>query len=139
MDQELQRIAASAATVVVSAMATDAWSQVRVSLGRLWTRLRPDTVETVVAALERDEASVAAARRVGDQAGEAAVRSSWDDRFVALLARNPDAQAEVEDLLRRHRPDLASSATAGTTNSARAGKGATVVQAGRDANITGWR
>jgi hypothetical protein len=75
MDTELAVLASSAATTIVTLMATDAWDQVKAKVGALWRRFRPAQADAIEAELTRGHLEIVSA-----------------DETVALAAFEADAE-----------------------------------------------
>ncbi|MFE2111511.1 hypothetical protein ACFXAF_37395 [Kitasatospora sp. NPDC059463] len=100
MEAEIAQLVTTGATTVVGLMATEAWTQVRSRLAGLLGRGR-DTSE-VSAELEEIRVEVVRAdgdeELVGDQAAE------LRNRIRRLLRQDPQAAAELRDLLEEFTP-----------------------------------
>lgn len=93
MDTGLEELATSGASTLVGLMVTDLWNQVR---GRIAALLRRDKAG---AELERSRRELTAARQAGDSVAVAQVEAQWRSRLRGILARDPQAVAELRALL----------------------------------------
>ncbi|MFD7643606.1 hypothetical protein ACFV4P_23460 [Kitasatospora sp. NPDC059795] len=94
---ELAELAASGATALVGAVATDLWGQVRDRVGRLLTRGRESRVEA--ARIELAYAEVLDAEENGLPEVRENVRQDWEQRLLTVLREDPTAVAELRALL----------------------------------------
>ncbi len=94
---ELAELAASGATALVGAVATDLWGQVRDRVGRLLTRGREGRVEA--ARMELAYAEVLDAEENGLPEVREGVRQDWEQRLLTVLREDPTAVAELRALL----------------------------------------
>ncbi|MFD5563109.1 MULTISPECIES: hypothetical protein [Kitasatospora] len=94
---ELAELAASGATALVGAVATDLWGQVRDRVGRLLTRGRESRVEA--ARIELAYAEVLDAEENGRPEIRETVRQDWEHRLLTVLREDPTAVAELRALL----------------------------------------
>ncbi|MFJ1796412.1 hypothetical protein [Kitasatospora griseola] len=94
---ELAELAASGATALVGAVATDLWGQVRDRVGRLLTRGRESRVEA--ARIELAYAEVLDAEENGRPEIRETVRQDWEHRLLTVLRDDPTAVAELRALL----------------------------------------
>jgi hypothetical protein len=95
VEPETVALASTAATTLVTLLATDAWGQVKEKVGALWGRFRPDEAEAV-------EAELTAAREEVTTADEVALRVlrlHWESRLLRLAAADADAHAELKELV----------------------------------------
>ncbi|MFE9421487.1 hypothetical protein ACFYNO_00840 [Kitasatospora sp. NPDC006697] len=97
MGAELVELAASGATALVTAAATDMWAQIRDRAGRLLTRNHADRVDQ--ARLELAQAELEAAGESGDETVVTRIRADWEARLRDQLAHDPAAVAELRELL----------------------------------------
>ncbi|OKI99184.1 hypothetical protein [Kitasatospora sp. CB01950] len=94
---ELAELAASGATALVGAVATDLWGQVRDRVGRLLTRGRESRVEA--ARIELAYAEVLDAEENELPEVRENVRQDWEQRLLTVLREDPTAVAELRALL----------------------------------------
>ncbi|MEU5917817.1 hypothetical protein [Streptomyces sp. NPDC047141] len=99
MDPELAALASSAATALVTAWATDAWTGLKQQLGRLIGRDDDHQTATVAADLVTTQTELAAADATGDLDRLAQVEQAWRDRLRLFLSENPAAGAELQLIL----------------------------------------
>jgi hypothetical protein len=134
MDAELTALTQTAGTTFVTLLATDAWQLVRDRIARLWQRRQPYRAEAVVAelAVSREEVLVAQAAGDDETLGELCVQ--WQGRVRRLLAAEPEAIAELRDLLRDLGPSTPGEPPSVTQYGTASGH-ARIYQAGRDQRI----
>jgi hypothetical protein len=99
MDPALTALAATAATTLVAALATDAWERAKTAVGGLWRRVHPDHADTVEADLVETRAAVLEARRAGDEPAEQALAGEWQSRLRRLLAADPRLADDLRGIL----------------------------------------
>jgi hypothetical protein len=132
MDTELAVLVSSAATTIVTLMATDAWDQVKAKVGALWRRFRPEQADAIEAELTRGHLEIGSA----DETVALAITRDWESRLLRLLAADADVAAElrhvVDELvaLREGRQVRGS-----VRQSAKASGGSTVIQVGGDGTM----
>lgn len=97
MDAEFFGLTAAAATALVQAMTTDAWGRVRDATASVWRRRGgPDGARV------GDELAEAQHRLVSTGEPEAvrlALIAHWRNRILALVAGDPAAMRELDELL----------------------------------------
>ncbi|MEU6738253.1 hypothetical protein [Streptosporangium sandarakinum] len=86
-------------TALVTAMATDAWQQVRSGAVALWQKARPDQADIVEQELTDARTLVLAARDEGDTDTERALAGSWQIRLQQLLRDDPALAQEIQRVL----------------------------------------
>jgi hypothetical protein len=89
----------TAASAVVTAMATDAWQQAKEAVVKLWRRSRPSHVPAIEADLDETHAEVIAARAAGDQAAEEGLVADWQRKLRRLLDVDPALGIELRRVL----------------------------------------
>ncbi|MFH0175505.1 hypothetical protein [Streptomyces cacaoi] len=134
MDPNVLALAGTAGTTVVALLATDAWEQTRHGVTTLWRRFRPDAAEEIDELLSRSRAALLAG-------GEpVAVESEWQLRLGALLARNPEAAAELTSLLQELTAETSGQTISGGVHlEARAEGSGQVYQSVRDQTVNNYR
>ncbi|MGC0378932.1 hypothetical protein [Streptomyces sp. SAI-229] len=131
-------IVLATASVLVHAMSTDAWPQVRAAMVTLWRRARPEQADAVEAELEEAREVLLADRDSGDEAVKAGLAADWQGRVWRLLVEDPS----LADELRRILNDAAAlltdeqARTNTITQHARVSGNSWTYQAGRDLHIT---
>lgn len=95
-------IVLAAGTALVSAMATDAWQQVRAAVVAWWRKVHPARADAVGAELDDTHAQVLAARDRGDEDTEQALTGIWRLHLQQLLDMNPAAGPALQRLLDEH-------------------------------------
>ncbi|MEV7012373.1 hypothetical protein [Streptosporangium sp. NPDC051022] len=113
LSEALTALAATAGTGLVTAMTTDAWTEVRTRFGRLLGRGDSERVARQEDRLERGRRELTTA--AGDQVERvrAAQEAVWRTRFADLLEEEPEREAELRavlDFLARRVPVAASGA-----------------------------
>ncbi|SRR6266536_87202 len=88
----------AAASMVVTAMATDGWQQARAAVVELWRRSRPDHAPAIETDLDDTHAEVVAARTAGDRAAEEGLVADWQRK--RLLDADPDLGIELRRVLK---------------------------------------
>jgi hypothetical protein len=92
----VEPIAAAFGTALVAAMATETWQQAHDAVAALWRRIRSlRHARSVEGELEELRELVLAARREGWTGTEQALARVWQDRCLAVLRDNPEAAAEL--------------------------------------------
>ncbi|MET8474725.1 hypothetical protein ABZY90_38060 [Streptomyces sp. NPDC006422] len=99
MDAELTALAAAGATALVQQMTTDAWTRVRDRVARIVSRGRGAEEGAVAGELEESRGDVAEAREAGDEEAVGAVEGAWRYRMRQALRANPEAAAELREIL----------------------------------------
>ncbi|MFF8913335.1 hypothetical protein ACF08M_08425 [Streptomyces sp. NPDC015032] len=96
MEEQLTTLAATAATTVVNLLATDTWEQVRVLVGRLWQRHRPEQAAAV-----EDELGIARELLLSPAHEEDGrdLTATWRVRFRQLLATDQAAARALTELV----------------------------------------
>jgi hypothetical protein len=89
----------AAGTALVQAMATDAWTQARQAVTRLWRRVHPGHGERVGGDLDELRAQVLRARAGGDAQTEQALEGAWQLRLQELLRMDPALAADLRQVL----------------------------------------
>lgn len=97
MEAELAALVGSGATTIVGLMATDAWTQTRDRIGRLFARGGDPAAVTLE--LEASRSDLVAARQTGDEASAAEVETEWRSRLRRVLQTDPAAAVELRALL----------------------------------------
>ncbi|MFE6986392.1 hypothetical protein [Streptomyces griseus] len=114
MEAELTALAASGATTFVGLMATEAWTQVRGRVARFLAR--GEDTEAVDAELEESRAELTAARADADEETAADIEAEWRTRLRRALRANPEAAAQLRDLLDELAPLQPAGHTVSVTN-----------------------
>jgi hypothetical protein len=127
-------------TALVSAMATDAWQQVRAAAVTWWRRVHPEQADTVVKELADVRAQVLAARQGGDRDTEQALAGSWQVRLQQLVREDPSLADELRRVLDEELtpalPPAEQAQIGSMVMRTIANDHARVYQAGRDQHIT---
>ncbi|MEU1324208.1 hypothetical protein AB0N60_25095 [Streptomyces microflavus] len=99
MDPELAALASSAATTLVTAWTTEAWTGLKQRLGRLIGRGDDHQAAMVAADLATTQTELATADAAGDLDRLAQVEQAWRDRLRLFLTEEPAAAAELRVIL----------------------------------------
>ncbi|MFJ1592889.1 hypothetical protein ACIOD0_22000 [Kitasatospora albolonga] len=118
MEAELTALAASGATALVGLMATEAWNQVRGRAVRFLARNDEESA-AVDAELEESRAELIGLRAGADEDSAADAEEEWRLRLRRALRTNPEAAAELRDLLMAGHALPDSSSRSGTTPDSR--------------------
>jgi hypothetical protein len=94
----LAALAQAASNALVTAMVTDAWEDVRHKIARLFGRGQPDRQIERRLDTTRDQLIAAAPGEL--EQVQAALAGQWQTRFTDLLADHPDAEAELDALVK---------------------------------------
>ncbi|MFI5530038.1 hypothetical protein ACIA8O_15990 [Kitasatospora sp. NPDC051853] len=130
-------LAASGATQVVGAIATDTWPAVKAAVLALWRRTHPERVE---AELEEAREELLAARETG-RADElqGLLVNEWQARLARLLATHPELvdelRALVASLLAAAQERTGAQPAGSVTMTAHVTDGGDAYQAGRDLTV----
>ncbi|MFD7943652.1 hypothetical protein [Streptomyces sp. NPDC059744] len=133
MEPEFAALASSAASTVVTLMATDAWRHTREGITALWRRVHPERAEAVAAELDATREDLLAACAAGDLEAERELAAEWQGRIRRFIVSRPEIAEELRSLLDDLEPPAATSST--VTQHASASGHARVYQAGRDQHI----
>ncbi|GHF38924.1 hypothetical protein GCM10018790_15900 [Kitasatospora xanthocidica] len=136
LNAELTTLAASGATQVVSAIATDAWPAVKAAVLALWRRSHPERVE---ADLEQAREDLLSAQESGrPEELQVLLVNEWQARLSRLLVAYPELADElrslVAGLVAERGPDGART-TGPVTMTAHVTGGGDAYQAGRDLTV----
>lgn len=115
-------------------MATDAWQRTRDGFTALWRRVHPDRAEAITAELDATRRDLLTAHSAGDPDSEQELRAEWQGRIRRLLAANPEAAQQLQELLAEFGVHPAAAPV--VTQHATASGHARVYQAGRDQHVT---
>ncbi|MFE9692419.1 hypothetical protein [Micromonospora sp. NPDC005806] len=141
MSIDVAALAQAGAQVIVTAMATETWTQVRARIGRLFGRGDEQLQQQALDDLDETRAALKAA------AGDEDARDSQVELRALLKARlraDPELAAQFAVLVEEVAAEVAAAPQVSTvTQRARADHGGMVIQAGRDANTgrlppAGW-
>jgi len=138
----MDELALAAATALMTAMATDAWSVVHAGVVSLWRRVYPDRVPAVESELVDARNELVVSRQAGDAEVEKELAADWRRKFQRLTQAHPELIPELR-MLAEEWTRLAPAAEwnrSGMTNieqtAIATGRG-TIYQAGRNQHITG--
>jgi len=135
MSFDLAALAQSGAATIVGAMAVDVWPEVRGRLGRLFGD--GDAIRERQALAELDEVR-AAAGQARDEGGTGDALIELRGVLKARLRSDPELAAAFQALVAEVAQQLPATpaARATITQRARASRGASIIQAGRDVHGT---
>ncbi|MFI2641892.1 hypothetical protein [Streptomyces sp. NPDC018610] len=129
----------TAASALVSSMATDAWQQARSGALTLWRRTHPERVPAVEGELAEVRDEVLAARERDDQETEAELVRDWRRRLQRLVDSDPAVEQQLrrvlEEVLNPLLPRSSAPSPGSVTMRARAGDDSWINQAGGDITI----
>jgi hypothetical protein len=134
----MTQLAQAGATAIVAAMVTDAWQQMRMSIAAVLGRGAPERVSAEEAELEASREQILQA---GDDERDEVTRdqlAQWRGSLRRLMATDPDAADDLQALVDSLRDELPAEEVgeqARVIQNARADRGSTVVQAGRDVTV----
>ncbi|MGW0839972.1 hypothetical protein ACWD26_07385 [Streptomyces sp. NPDC002787] len=103
MDAELTTLAAAGATALVQEMVGDGWASLRDRMVALFSRGRD--ADGVQEDLEESRADLVAAQDAGDEEAVADVQAEWRNRLRRTLRADPNAAAELRELLDELAPE----------------------------------
>jgi hypothetical protein len=114
MDPQLATLATTGATTMVGLMVTDAWSQARDRLGRLFSRGGSD--DAALAELDDARDDWLAAQEAGDAEAAAEVQEQWRLRIRQALRNDPAKAEELRQILAELAPQVQTTVNITTTN-----------------------
>ncbi|NDK29406.1 hypothetical protein FSY75_34235 [Streptomyces sp. TR1341] len=97
--EELATLASSGATTLVGLMVTDSWVHIRTRMAALFRRHGPAEVQRVDAELEQSRADLITATEAQDQQTQDDMQAEWRSRLRRLLASDPQAVTELQEIL----------------------------------------
>jgi hypothetical protein len=138
----MDELALAAASALMTAMATDAWNEVRAGVVSLWRRVYPERVPAIESELVDAGNELVVSRQTGDAEVEKELAADWRRKFQRLTQAHPELVPELQ-ILAEEWARLAPAAErdrSGMTNieqtAIATGRG-TIYQAGRNQRITG--
>ncbi|WP_328376453.1 hypothetical protein OHB13_07670 [Streptomyces sp. NBC_00440] len=136
MDAELTALVTAGATTLVQQMATDAWARTRDRVAAFLARRGNVDPAAVSAELDASRAELATAREDGDEEAAADVQGEWRLRMRRALLADPDAAAELRELIDELAPPLPVQRTGDVYNSFSGGSQyGMMIQAGNIENL----
>lgn len=96
---ELAVLVSAAATSLVGAMATDGWAQAKHAVARLWSRIHPGRDQEVANELEFARGELISAAHRGDDQLRDDLIAEWRSRMRRLVATDPQARRDLEDVV----------------------------------------
>ena len=140
----MDELALNAASALMTAMATDVWSEVHVKAVSLWRRVYPERVEAIESELSDARQELVAARQEGDAEAEKELAADWRRKFQRLTRAHPELIPELRRLEEEWARLAAAAEARGTTikqtnisQTVVAADNSRVYVAGRDQHITG--
>ena len=94
----LASLAQAASTALVTAAVTDSWEDLRHKIAHLFGRGQPDA--QIERRLDATRDQLIAAAPIEVQPVQAALTAQWQTRFADLLTDHPDAEAELDELVK---------------------------------------
>jgi hypothetical protein len=91
-------LALAAASALMTAMATDAWSEVHAGAVGLWRRVYPERVPAVESELLEARNELAASRQADDGEVEKELTTEWRRKFQRLTQAHPELIPELREL-----------------------------------------
>jgi hypothetical protein len=133
----MDELALAAASALMTAMATDAWSDVRAGVVSLWRRVYPERVSAIESELVDVRNELVASRQAGDAKVEKELAADWRRKFQRLTQAHPELFPELrllEEEWIRFAPaaERDRSVATNTEQTAIATDCGTINQAGRD-------
>ena len=141
----MDELALAAAGALMTAIATDAWSEVHAGAVNLWRRVYPERVPAIESELIDARSELVASRETGDAEVELELAADWRRKFQRLTLAHPELIPTLRQLeeewsrLAQATGRDRSQATKVTNieQTSIATRRGTVYQAGRDQRITG--
>jgi hypothetical protein len=138
----MDELALAAATALITAMATDAWGEVRAGVVSLWRRVYPERMPAIESELADSRNELVVSRQAGNAEAEKELAADWRRKFQRLMQAHPELIPELQ-MLEEEWTRLAPEAErdrSRVTNieqTAIATDRGTIYQAGRNQRITG--
>jgi hypothetical protein len=88
-------LALAAASALMTAMATDAWSEVHAGAVSLWRRVYPERVPAIESELLEVRNELVAARQARDAGVETELAAEWGRKFQRLAQGHPELIPEL--------------------------------------------
>jgi len=117
--EDLMALAALAGRTVVAAASTDAWEACKRGFGRLLGRGDPKKEQLAEQRLEETRQQLAGA---DSEQARAAQEAQWTTRLADLLEENPDAEAELQALVREIQAQLPAGVVSAADHAVAAGR-----------------
>lgn len=94
----MDELALAAASALMTAIATDAWSEVRAGVVGLWHRVYPERVPAIESELVDVRNELVVSRRAGDAGIEKELAADWQRKFQRLTQAHPELIPELRML-----------------------------------------
>jgi hypothetical protein len=135
-------LALAAASALMTAMATDAWNEVRAGVVSLWRRIYPERVPAIESELVDARKELIVSRQAGDAEVEKELAADWRRKFQRLMQAHPELIPNLRILEEEWTwlapaADRDRSRTTNIEQTAIATSRGTIYQAGRNQRITG--
>jgi hypothetical protein len=131
MDGELAALAGSAATTIVTLLATDTWGEVKEKIGGFWRRFRPEQADAAEQELDRSRREIATA----DYKVAPDIIREWESRLLPLLAADSAAAPELVRVLADLSQSRVGLRIGAVRQTAKASGLSTIIQVGGDATL----
>ncbi|MFF5248175.1 hypothetical protein ACFY3V_28145 [Streptosporangium sp. NPDC000095] len=99
LNEALAALAAAAGTGLVTAMTTDAWTEVKTRFGKLLGRGDAEREARQELRLERSRQELTSAAADQMEQAKAAQEAAWRTRFADLLEEEPEREAQFREVL----------------------------------------
>lgn len=94
----MDELALAAASALMTAMATDAWNEVKAGVVSLWHRVYPERVPAIEAELADARNEFVVSRQAGDAEIEEELAGDWRRKFQRLTQAHPELIPELQRL-----------------------------------------
>jgi hypothetical protein len=140
-EDNMDEFALAAATALITAMASDAWSEVHAGVVSLWRRVYPERVPSIESELSDARNELVLSRPDGNTEVEKGLAADWRRKFQRLTQAHPELIPELrmlEEEWTRIAPaaERDRSRTTNIEQTAVATGHGTIYQAGRNQRIT---
>jgi hypothetical protein len=104
VDAEVATLLQAGTTTLVGLMVGDAWLQVRDRIAELIGRSSREETAVASQELEASRVQLLEAHQTGDAQSTQDIEAEWRSRLRRLLAKNPDAFAELQAIVQEFGP-----------------------------------
>jgi hypothetical protein len=94
----MDELALAAASALMTAMATDAWGEVRAGVVSLWRRVYPERVQAIESELVDSHNELVVSRQAGDAEAEKDLAADWRRKFQRLMQAHQELIPELRIL-----------------------------------------
>jgi uncharacterized protein involved in exopolysaccharide biosynthesis len=105
MEAEIAALASSGATTLVGLMVSDSWAQAKARVVKLFGHRSAEQAEAISAELGLAQVELMSAAGRADESTAADLEAEWRSRFRRLLASDPQAVADLKQLLKELSPE----------------------------------